>query len=161
MSLYNVCFGVSFAAPALLEMLGIRAQEVPRFRDAYLSGNYIVIHTRTGGGNRADFVARNEQLRQLPGFVRDADAPNDCTFANFYYEIPPQARALCEKLRDMGAEFDPAERWQRLHEKLEDPARRNDPDLVRIFEILKPTIDSVAAAATTPENAVVIIQDED
>lgn len=52
MSLYNALFGVNDTAPILLAVLGLKPDAVGRFRDAYIEGEHIVIHTRNGGGNR-------------------------------------------------------------------------------------------------------------
>jgi hypothetical protein len=59
MSLYNMLFGMNRAAPALLAALGLDSEAVGRFRDAYIDGEHIVIHTRNGGGNRDCWHADN------------------------------------------------------------------------------------------------------
>jgi hypothetical protein len=52
-SMYNMLFGVSGAAPFLLAALGLKREDVYRFRDCYLSGDgEIALYTRGGGGNR-------------------------------------------------------------------------------------------------------------
>ena len=73
MSLYNMLFGVNSAAPVLLATLGLTAGDVPCFRDCYIDGDNIVIHTRTGGGNREDYEVENEELQSNPFYVRDED----------------------------------------------------------------------------------------
>ena len=52
MSLYNMLFGVNPLASACLFALGLRPQEVGRFRDAFIENGEIVVLTRNGGGNR-------------------------------------------------------------------------------------------------------------
>jgi hypothetical protein len=61
--MYNMLFGSNKAAPVLLAVLGITADRVPRYRDCFIDGENIVIHTRTGGGNRE--VEMLEDLRKL------------------------------------------------------------------------------------------------
>jgi hypothetical protein len=137
MSLYHALFGVNPFSNVLLEMLGISPAHVPRYRDCYLNedGTEIIIHTRTGGGNRGyyehpDRYAReypeyasdpdcykgpwNADLRKLPGFKYDADDDFDCTYADFRYEVPEEFKPMVAQLRELGAVNNPAERWQKL-----------------------------------------------
>jgi hypothetical protein len=135
MSLYNALFGVNPFSGMLLEMLGTTAGDVPRFRDCFLSedGTEIIIHTRTGGGNR-DYYEHpdryaseypeysddpykgpwNADLRKLPGFKYDADDDFDCTYADFHFDIPEAFKPQVELLSKLGAISNPAERWQEL-----------------------------------------------
>ena len=62
MSLYNMLFGVNPAAPILLAMLDTTQDKIPRFRDIYIKDEYIVIHTRTGGGNREYYESRESRI---------------------------------------------------------------------------------------------------
>ena len=56
MSLYNALFGVNDQTPALLRLLDLTMNDVPRFRDAYIAERsdkrLIAVYTRMGGGNR-------------------------------------------------------------------------------------------------------------
>lgn len=46
--LYNMLFGVSSVTPILLKIVDVDPGSIPRFRDCYIDGDYIVIHTRAG-----------------------------------------------------------------------------------------------------------------
>jgi len=121
MSLYNMLFGVNSAAPVLLATLGLTAGDVPRFRECYIEGDNIVIHTRTGGGNREDYEAGNGELQSNPFYVRDEDDDFDCTYANFYYRFPEE---YADELKAMAANADsikPSEKWEALLESLRTP----------------------------------------
>jgi hypothetical protein len=137
MSLYNMLFGVNPFSGILLSMLGTEPGAIPRFRDCFLSddGQQIVIYTRTGGGNRdyyedaetrrsnfpEDFEGEetpcgpwNDDLRCLPGFVRDEDDDFDCTYARFYYDVAEPFRAQIELLSNLGGVVNPAQRWEEM-----------------------------------------------
>jgi len=126
-SLYNALFGVqALFAAAALAMLGIEREDVPRFRDAYFmleeGRPIIVVHTRTGGGNREDYEAENERLTKLPGYLYDRDDDFDCTYADFCYEVPEANRqAVADALAETGNPRTPAERWQALFAALSAP----------------------------------------
>jgi hypothetical protein len=95
MSLYNMLFGTNPFSGVLLQMLGVTRDDVPRFRDCFLNedGTEIIIHTRTGGGNRDDYQASNDELTEIAGYKFDADDDFDSTYADFHYEVPEAARA--------------------------------------------------------------------
>lgn len=141
MSLYNVLFGVNAAAPVLLAMLGIDANDVPRFRDCFLSEDRkkIVIHTRTGGGNREGYEDGNNFLQGLPGYERDEDDDFDCTYANFYYAVPEKFAHLIDKLPEG---IDPVKRWQETFEKLK-TASPDDPQIKKVGEALAPMFEAL------------------
>jgi hypothetical protein len=138
-SLYNMLFGQNPLSSLVLQALGTTEYAVPRFRDAYYDAeaDRLVIHTRTGGGNRnyyecearcrEEFPERfedddpptgpwNSDLRALPGFEYDADDDFDCTYADWFYRVPDAFRPIFAELRAVGAGQDatPAERWQTL-----------------------------------------------
>lgn len=155
MSLYNLIFGQNPFSGLLLEVIGTTRDAVPRYRDCYLNeaGDRIIIHTRTGGGNRGhyDSLARhknectyddcvhegpfNEDLRVLPGFLYDADDDFDCTYADFHFEVPEPFREQVKLLREIGASEAPAgERWQAMLEGLRG-RKTDDPRVARALEI--------------------------
>lgn len=146
MSFYNMLFGVNPAAGILLAMLGIDSSFPPRFRDCYIDGDHIVIYTRTGGGNREDYEDENDAMCALPGYVSDADDDFDCTYATFRYTPPEKFRAEFEMLRDMGGSGDPAKAWAGLLDKLNDPGKRDDPEVLATIEKMRPTMDAIAKA---------------
>jgi hypothetical protein len=119
MSLYHVLFGQSDDSEKLLAVLASAGSiDPPRFRDCYFDGTDIVVHTRTGGGNRdyyedlktcrenypEYFKDRNEEnwptgpwnadMYAHPWFSRDEDSEFDPTYANFYFRPPKAVAAI-------------------------------------------------------------------
>lgn len=124
MSLYNALFGVQSTADAALAMLGITREQPPRFRDAYFTMQeerpVIVVHTRTGGGNRESYESENDWMSTLPGFLYDRDDDFDCTYADFFYKVPEAHRqAVADALAESGNPASPAEKWQALFAALQ------------------------------------------
>lgn len=137
MSLYNMLFGVNINAGLLLKILGIEFNSIPRFRDCFIKDGKIVIHTRTGGGNRDYYDnkethmqncdceegdecsdrAYNDDLRENTNYLYDEDDDFDCTYANFYFKFPEEYREDLEKSLN-GEEFTPSEKWKLLFESL-------------------------------------------
>lgn len=166
MSLYNMLFGVNAAAPVLMAMLGIDANDVPRFRDCYLTEDKkIAIHTRTGGGNRDMYEHPdrsrenypeyyeagkesewpsgpwNSDLRKLPGFQYDEDDDFDSTYATFYFDVPEQFKHLLDKLPEG---VDPAKRWQETFERLK-TAPMDDPVVKKMTAVMGPIIEKLSS----------------
>lgn len=124
MGLYNMLFGVQSSADAALAMLGIERDGVPRFRDAYFTMEgerpVIVLHTRTGGGNREAYEEENDRLTTLPGYLYDRDDDFDSTYADFYFDVPEAHRqAVADALAENGTPSTPAEKWQALFAALQ------------------------------------------
>jgi hypothetical protein len=164
MSLYNAVFGVNSMAGLLLQILGIHARDIPRFRDCYLDTTarekpLIVIYTRTGGGNRAYFdkpgpsIADeypgpyNEDLRKLPGFIHDEDDEFDSTYALFYFNVPYEDQGLPQALVSIQDQLGidsrkPAERFKQLIADLE--AKKDTPDTQRGKEIGLQLVEQIA-----------------
>lgn len=90
MSLYHQVRGVNLATFLVLPALGKHAEMYPRFRDCFVRKNRIVILTRTGGGNREDYVKENQEIKDMPGFICDADDDFDSTFAYWEFAIPKE-----------------------------------------------------------------------
>lgn len=93
MSLYNMMFGVCPIAGYVLQAIGLTPEEVPRLRDAYIAGkdgepDHLVVLTRSGGANRADYAEENEALRMVEGYLSDEDDEFDATFAVWRFAIP-------------------------------------------------------------------------
>ena len=128
MVVHNMLFGSHPVADSALEMLGIDRDSVPRFRDAYFawadetnSDPVIVVHTRTGGGNR-DFYDEpndrnpegpwNSNLRELPGYRHDTDSDFDWTYADFFFDVPEEAKGVVVKyLSENGQPPAAEEKW--------------------------------------------------
>ena len=149
MSLYNALFGQNPFSGVLLQMLGTTRDAVPRYRDCYLSedGKQIVIHTRTGGGNRDSYEKDgcdqaeynpdgpfNDDLRALPGYIHDEDDDFDCTYADFYYDVPEAFAPQVALLKDLGAIQNPGERWQQLLDGLRNKDA-SDPTVARALAV--------------------------
>ncbi len=138
--LYTALHGVNPMALDLLTILGfIGDGHIPRFRDCYLDAERkrICIHTRTGGGNRAQYEKKlykpdpdtgktytgpwNDDLRGVPGFISDEDMEFDTTYATFYYHFPDKyADLLTLFCKDVGHVDTPEEKWKTLFAKLKD-----------------------------------------
>lgn len=168
MSLYNALFGQNPFSGVLLQMLGTTSDAVPRYRDCYLSedGSQIVIHTRTGGGNR-DFYENerrcrknypeyfseaespsgpwNDDLRKLPGFAYDEDDEFDCTYADFYFDVPEAFAGQIALLKELGAVQNPGERWQQLLDGLRNKDT-SDPTVARALAVGEQIFAQINAA---------------
>jgi hypothetical protein len=136
MSLYNSLFGINDKTAVLLNCLEINIKDVPRFRDCYIDDTHIVIHTRTGGGNREYYENEetcrknypeyfdgkdkppagpwNAGLRASPYYDFDKDDEYDCTFANFYFKFPEEIRSDLEALAKRCPDQKPSEKWKAL-----------------------------------------------
>jgi hypothetical protein len=117
--LYNMIFKTNPLAGNLLKALDMSHEQPPRFRDCFLSedGTEIIVYTRTGGGNRAEFEKENALLRQHPGFKSDEDDAFDSTYALFKFDVPERYREQCLKLGPMYG-VDPAKRWKETLEAM-------------------------------------------
>jgi hypothetical protein len=157
MSLYNMLFGVNPFSGVLLEVLGISEADVPRYRDCYLSedGTEIIIHTRTGGGNRADYQDENASLTKVPGYKGDSDDDYDYTYANFRYDIPQASKSMVALIKEMGAVSNPAERWQSLLENMRGGDTSN-PDVKRALAIGEKIFGQIDAAMRSGESGKII-----
>lgn len=139
MSFYNMMFGVNSAAPALLATLGLTVDDVPRFRDCFIQGESIVVHTRTGGGNREFYDSEescranypdyfdgendpsgpwNDTLVSNEFYLRDEDDDFDCTYANFYFRFPGEYASDLKALAAHSETHTPSEKWQALFEAM-------------------------------------------
>lgn len=163
MSLYSALFGVNPFAGMLLGFLGIGPGDVPRFRDCYVNEEgCIVIHTRTGGGNRPYYDCPesykaetgddgegpwNRDLREIPGFLYDRDDDFDCTYADFIYRPSDDVASLVKQLSEIGAAGNPGERWQELFKEME--AGRDSPRVARALEAGKPVIEAISLHFTS------------
>jgi len=118
MSLYNMLFGVNKAAPVLIRILGIDPAEIPRFRDCYIDGKCIVIHTRTGGGNREGYEEGNNYLQKNKYYLHDSDDDFDSTYADFYFKFPEEYEKELVALSKNNPDIKPSEKWQILLKEL-------------------------------------------
>ena len=142
MSLYNALFGVRPATFFILPMLGKHPDEYPRFRDCFTSDEehprydgHIHVYTRVGGGNRDDYEAEIDRMRESPHYVTDFDDSFDSTFATFVFRIPDQWKP----------DFD-AIAGGKLHEVSEAYQRR----VREVFPKLADKLDNLWPATATP-----------
>lgn len=114
--------GVNGIALVLLEIINMNYDDIPRFRDCFLKEHgknlYVVIHTRTGGGNREEYERENEELRKNPNFNFDEDNSFDSTYADFYYNIPSNFKDGLKIIHKEYPSLPPEEKWKILFEKL-------------------------------------------
>ena len=101
--------GVNTDYKAILAALGLTVENVPRFRDAYLTELHgekvIAVYTRMGGGNRGhweytDPDSEEGENCECPGclatsvlaghplYISDVDDDFDYTFATYFFKIP-------------------------------------------------------------------------
>jgi len=151
MSLYNLLFGTNPFSGVLLQMLGVSRGDVPRYRDCFLSedGTEIIIHTRTGGGNRDDYQADNERLALVDGYKFDADDDFDCTYADFHYEVPEAFKGQVALLKDLGAVTNPAERWQEVLDGLRS-GDTSKPQVQRALSVGEQIMGQIQKALAAP-----------
>lgn len=170
MSFYNMIHGFNPLAPMVLAMVGVSQERVPRFRDAYWNGEHLCVHTRTGGGNRDYYESEescrsnypeyfggkddpdgpwNEDLRALPGFVRDEDDDYDSTYATFYFDVPERFGWFREWANDKTAK-PPAERWQAAIDHIKS-APMDDPMVQKITAVLAPVVEFLQKPSAPPE----------
>lgn len=100
MSLYNMLFGMNSQADLLLAVIGLRKNDVERFRDVHASsdGVSIEVYTRTGGGNRGDYP--NIAMRKRPEWSGSADDDFDSTYCTDTFTVPEQWRNDVVAIRD-------------------------------------------------------------
>jgi hypothetical protein len=156
-SLYNLLHGVNPFAPLLLALVGVRIDEVPRFRDVFLTerepGEFmVVLHTRTGGGNREDYQVENEALALKPTYLRDEDDDFDCTYANFFFRVPAELQATVQEIAGIGgAGEEPRVAWERVLTKLRDhPADSPDEEVRNAMEVGRPIVANILEALNQP-----------
>ena len=115
MSLYNILFGEGDSTEFLLKLLDAERGDFGRFRATYVTEDYIVVHTRCGGGNREDYFP--EWVTDHPLYSHDEDDDFDCTYADIYFKHPAEYSELLKEM-SVGT-VTPAEKWKLLFEQLE------------------------------------------
>lgn len=76
----------------VLKAIGLKEEDIERFRGAGVEDGQIIIHCRTGGGNRENYP--NEILTSNPYYLRDEDDDFDCTYASYYFSIPEEHQEI-------------------------------------------------------------------
>ena len=116
MSLYNLLHGVNPGAGQLLALLGKEQGDFGRFRDVYIKDNYIVVHTRCGGGNRDDYQDVFDEAALHPWYSHDEDSDYDSTYADIYFEMPEEHIKTFATLCGVGN--DPTKAWDEVLKNL-------------------------------------------
>lgn len=116
MSLYNMLFGEGGDAVGfLLKLLDAERKDFGRFRAVYVTDTHIVVHTRSGGGNREDYFP--DWVEDHPLYDYDQDDDFDCTYADIYFKHPAGYEEVLKELA--AGTVTPAEKWQNLFADLE------------------------------------------
>src|SRR5690606_35672763 len=99
MSFYNMLFGMNGQTDLLLAVLGLKQNDVERFRDVSIEddGETIAVYTRTGGGNRADYP--NLTMRKLPNWQGSEDDDFDNTYCTDRFAVPEE---FAEDVKNLG-----------------------------------------------------------
>ena len=152
MSLYNALFGQNADAGKLMAILQTQMPDFspPRYRDCYFDGTHIVVHTRTGGGNRDEYETENDALTYHPWYSHDRDDDFDCTYADFFFTPPVEVAAVLTK-----AESTPAERWQSLFAALDN--KESTPERERALQVGASVIGQVMAAVTGDGPSLIVV----
>ena len=143
MSFYNLVHGENPMAHILLGLLGLTRGDVPRYRDCYWTGEYICVHTRTGGGNRESYQDGNDGLVMLPTYVRDEDDDFDSTYANFYFTVPETFAWAIPQLQ--AADATPQQKWESFFSKLQ-ASDKNDPQVAKVLTAMGPVMQQISEA---------------
>lgn len=119
MSLYNMLFGQNPLSGVLLKITGLNPSEIPRFRDAYLEGDQVVVYTRTGGGNdecycdtedgheEGCYFQANRQLEAKENFVSMEYDDFDSTYAYFRFHVLHEYQEYIPELQSVLGENPP------------------------------------------------------
>lgn len=128
MSLYNLMCGNNPLFTLFLAVIDLPKDRIPRFRDVYTKRDgddvVVVVHTRTGGGNREDYEDKNGWLAEHPLYRTDADDDFDSTFADFEFTVPEKYRAdigaIHDTLHNIPKFATPREKFDRSMAQLQD-----------------------------------------
>lgn len=93
MSFYNMMFGKNPVSDLVLAIIGLKENDIERFRDCGidLEDDNIWVYTRTGGNNRDDY--ENLALVESPYYMYDRDDEYDSTYATYFFSIPEEIHA--------------------------------------------------------------------
>lgn len=97
--MYNLLFGKNPNSEVVLAILGLRENDVQRFRDCGFDERGIFIYTRTGGGNREYYP--NTKLTESPYYLSDSDDEYDSTYATYHFSVPEELKEDIEAFKDV------------------------------------------------------------
>lgn len=117
-------FGKNPNSAVILALLGLKENDIERYRDAWMDKDGITIHTRTGGGNRKDYP--NEALTSHPCHLRNEDDDGDSTYANYYFKFPDELKDDCILFCDVQTNGVPASVVRKVTETINRPETAND-----------------------------------
>jgi hypothetical protein len=135
MSLYNMVCGNNPLYNLYLAMIGVEFDSIPRFRDVWvkMEGDkpLVVIHTRTGGGNREGYLIENAGLTRNENYLFDCDDSFDSTFADFTYRVPEKYLLRVAELQSLLANHSkfqsPRQKFDRAMAGLEGKGEQQEP----------------------------------
>lgn len=84
----------------ILAAIGLTEGDIPRPRGCGIEDGMIIVHTRTGGGNRESYEEENDKLTENEYYLRDEDDDFDSTYANWYFRVPEEFQSELLKLED-------------------------------------------------------------
>jgi len=96
MSLYGMLHGRNDNSASILGLLDVEGFIAGDFdwgrpRDVRIEdGEYVVVHTRNGRGNRLDYKHVFKAVRRHPYYSHDKDCDHDGTYADIYFKIPSE-----------------------------------------------------------------------
>jgi len=141
--------GVNPATFFILPMIAEKHPDnYPRFRDCFIGellnsdeddqfgipkkktddSKTISIYTRTGGGNRSDYYEQINEIRAIPGFIKDYDDDFDSTFMTFLFAVPDEFKS----------DFDLI-----TNGKIKEISENYKSRLYKVFPKLKDTFDKI------------------
>lgn len=107
-------FGLNDKAGFLFKLLNLSPEDFGRYRDVYVTGEHIVVHTRNGGGNREFYEDVFDAMSTHSLYDYDKDSDFDCTYADIYFRHPEK---YSELLKEMATNtVTPNEKWKTLLE---------------------------------------------
>lgn len=126
MSFYNMLFGCNPNREIILALIGLKENDVERFRDCGIDSEnkHIYIYTRTGGGNRDDYL--NELLTNNIYYLYDEDDEYDCTYSTYYFKFPEDIEQDILDFLDLTNKGISAKLINRILEVFNRPETEND-----------------------------------
>jgi hypothetical protein len=132
-------------------ILDLEREDVGRFRDAWaeIGDSHgvpelrIAIYTRNGGGNRQDYEAQTEKMRQHPCYLFDQDDKFDSTYATYYFRFPPIVPAHLAETQGVTQEY-----WDKMYERIRAGAHQEPVDTDKRWQ---DAIAKLQADGPTPE----------
>jgi hypothetical protein len=160
MSLYNLAMGFNPGAGLVLAILRMDPKkDVPRFRDAWFenSGKEMVLLTRTGGNNRAEYNEEHVRLLSHRLYLSNDDDTFDSTFCRYVYLVPEEftaettAFAAAMVVIGLGAHNNgPNAMARKLTEQK--PPRATDEDKIMAAHCFKNLAEKVVASCGLPNS---------